>query len=265
MSLASLDDFEQFLEQINFRSGFWGPHYLRYTETFKALLRATELAGGRQRALELGTSWVFATYMKSREMMKEVDVTDFSAQHMGRSRITRGNYPALDTAFTAFSLDLESDKLPVENDSYDLVVCCELLEHLDVDPMFMMCEINRCLKKDGVLLLTTPNSISSQIVKRILHGYSPQFYIYYQKDRRPFRHNFEYAPHQLRQLLECSGLEIINLWTANTFAEADSEALEFLEKSGFPTADRGDNLFAICRKSGPIVDRYPNQIYDTHF
>ena len=47
--------------------------------------------------------------------------------------------------------------LPYENKSFDLVWCSEVLEHLR-DPQFIVSEIRRVLKENGMLILTTPNS-----------------------------------------------------------------------------------------------------------
>ena len=265
MNKATDDEFEAYLESINFKQGFWGGHYGRYVETWNALHRALTEVKDARRALEVGTSWVFATYLKVRGLLQEVDVTDFNEDYMGRARLTRGGYPEFDQLFTAFSVNLESDLLPVDDGVYDLVLCGEVIEHMDVDPMFMMAEINRCMRIGGVLILTTPNSISSQIVGRVLNGYSPQHYMLYQKDRSPYRHNFEYAPHQMRQLVQSAGFEVFDLWTADVLNAADGPALEVLAQHGYPASDRGDNMFCICRKTGPIVERYPNEIYDVSF
>ena len=53
--------------------------------------------------------------------------------------------------------DAEKDRFPYEDAYFDTVLCCELIEHLPNDPMYMMAEINRILKPGGHLVLTTPN------------------------------------------------------------------------------------------------------------
>lgn len=45
--------------------------------------------------------------------------------------------------------------LPLENDMADLVILTEVLEHLK-EPQVILFEINRILKKGGLLILTTP-------------------------------------------------------------------------------------------------------------
>lgn len=48
------------------------------------------------------------------------------------------------------------ERLPVRDQSIDIVVCCEVLEHVDSPPRVLR-EIRRVLKPDGLLLLSFPN------------------------------------------------------------------------------------------------------------
>ncbi len=55
-------------------------------------------------------------------------------------------------------LDYQSDilKLPFEDNSFDTVFCSQVFEHIP-QPWLAIQEINRILKKDGVLILTAPH------------------------------------------------------------------------------------------------------------
>ncbi|GLI33410.1 hypothetical protein DAMNIGENAA_08430 [Desulforhabdus amnigena] len=53
--------------------------------------------------------------------------------------------------------DIERQRLPIEDNSYDLSVFNELFEHLRINPIFTMSEVLRVLKPSGILLLSTPN------------------------------------------------------------------------------------------------------------
>jgi SAM-dependent methyltransferase len=52
--------------------------------------------------------------------------------------------------------DLNVSTLPSANESFDLVVCKDVFEHL-LNPTHALSEISRVLKKDGLLLLHVPN------------------------------------------------------------------------------------------------------------
>jgi len=49
------------------------------------------------------------------------------------------------------------DKIPKKNNSYDSIVCIEVLEHVE-NPEKVLKEFNRLLKKEGSLYLTTPQA-----------------------------------------------------------------------------------------------------------
>lgn len=49
----------------------------------------------------------------------------------------------------------DASALPISNNSMDTVICSELLEHVP-DPKAILREVWRVLKKEGILLLSTP-------------------------------------------------------------------------------------------------------------
>lgn len=68
------------------------------------------------------------------------------------------------------NLDLE--KLPFDEASFDFVLCSEVIEHL-FDPDNILKEIHRVLRPNGFLLLTTPNISSWYDRLSLLLGYQP--------------------------------------------------------------------------------------------
>lgn len=50
----------------------------------------------------------------------------------------------------------DAHSLPFTRDSFDTIVCSELIEHVQ-DPLRMLAEFQRVLQADGVLVVTTPN------------------------------------------------------------------------------------------------------------
>jgi SAM-dependent methyltransferase len=55
------------------------------------------------------------------------------------------------------SCDIEKEPLPFPDNSFDLIIFSEIFEHLRINPIATLKEINRVLKPEGRLLLTTPN------------------------------------------------------------------------------------------------------------
>ena len=56
--------------------------------------------------------------------------------------------------------NIETQKLPFSDNSFDCIVFTEVFEHLRIDPVFTVSELYRVLKRDGTLLFSTPNLYS---------------------------------------------------------------------------------------------------------
>lgn len=65
------------------------------------------------------------------------------------------------------------DNLPFDNKSFDLVWCTEVIEHLH-NPKRLLNEIDRVLKPDGQVILTTPNSGWWFYAVSSIWGWTPQ-------------------------------------------------------------------------------------------
>jgi glycosyltransferase involved in cell wall biosynthesis/SAM-dependent methyltransferase len=165
--------------------------------------------------------------------------------------------------------DAERDVFPYPDGHYATVLCCELIEHLFADPMHLMSEVNRILKPGGHVVLTTPNIASLRAISAILQGYHPGFFHAYIKPAEgsgevDARHNREYAPREIRQLLENSGFEVSLLETGEFRDQPHPEfgwILHLLERYQLPTDLRGDGIYAVGRKTGGVKERYPGWLY----
>ncbi|HXF27847.1 MAG TPA: glycosyltransferase [Bryobacteraceae bacterium] len=163
--------------------------------------------------------------------------------------------------------DAEKDRFPYEDGSFSTVLCCELLEHLPSDPMHMMSEINRILKTGGHVVLTTPNIASLRAVGAILLGYHPGFYASYlmpAQAETDARHNREYAPREIAMLLESAGFEVELLTTGPFLDEAENRfgwVQNLLERVELPADLRGEDIYAVGKKQGPVQARYPGWLY----
>ena len=105
--------------------------------------------------------------------------------------------------------------LPFKDESYDLVVCCEGIEHLEFQYGFAR-ELARVLRPGGKLVLTTPNIVNAASRLRfLLTGFyalairpSSEF-----KRDRTIEHIYPLAFWQLRHILHTSGLLIERITT----------------------------------------------------
>jgi SAM-dependent methyltransferase len=82
--------------------------------------------------------------------------------------------------------NIETEKLPFADASFDAVVFNELFEHLRVNPIFTLSEVLRIMKPNGVLTLSTPNLRSLDGIRNFLFhdrafSCASNIYLEYQK------------------------------------------------------------------------------------
>jgi len=165
--------------------------------------------------------------------------------------------------------DAEKDIFPYGDGRFATVICGELIEHLFEDPMHLMSEMNRILRPGGHLVLTTPNIASLRGISGILQGYHPGFFPAYIRPAEgsgevEARHNREYAPREIHQLLEVSGFAVQRLETGEFRDEPHPElgwVVHLLERYRLGTDLRGDGIYAVGKKTGAVRERYPAWLY----
>ncbi|MGA2736910.1 MAG: glycosyltransferase [Bryobacteraceae bacterium] len=162
----------------------------------------------------------------------------------------------------------EKDPFPYPDEHFSTVLCCELIEHLTEDPMHLMGEINRILKRGGHLVLTTPNIGSLRGIAGILEGYHPGIFTAYIRPRADgeveARHNREYTPKEIERLLLNSGFTVMLLETGpfrQTPRPEEGWVLNLLEQFGLPRDLRGDDIYVVGRKTGAVRERFPDWLY----
>lgn len=103
-------------------------------------------------------------------------------------------------------------KFPYEDNFFDVVVCSEVLEHLFFPEECIM-NINRCLKKDGILIITTPNlAFLWSRFSLLLRGTTE--YIDYEFEKEHIRF---YTQMSLTNMVERCGLKVVNFMGAGFF------------------------------------------------
>jgi SAM-dependent methyltransferase/DNA anti-recombination protein RmuC len=163
--------------------------------------------------------------------------------------------------FELRNFDAEREPFPYPDKHFQLVLCCEMLEHLSHDPMHTLWEANRVLEDGGYLLVTTPNITSARAIEGLLTGYAPYLMSQYNVEYPPGQHHREYAPREVRLALEAAGFAVLELDTEDVWLRSNPAILELLESLQMSTAERGDNIFALGRKTSAPVERYPKELY----
>lgn len=246
------------------------PEARAYTEThisrFEKTLSLTPPGGPDDRILEMGA------YMQITPALRKLGYGEVRGCYYGPAGKVDHKVAVSATGeeFTC-EIDLfnaEKDRFPYPDEHFTTVLCCELIEHLFEDPMHLMSEVNRILKPGGQLVLTTPNIASLRALAAILTGYHPGFFTTYIKPvpggEVEARHNREYAPLEIRRLLEAAGFDVLRLETGEFRDAPHPEHLwvkHLLDRYMLSSELRGDGIFAVGRKLGPVNDRFPAWLY----
>jgi len=158
-------------------SDYFKTHTKRYKKTGEFISNYIKNNGGT--ALEVGATDLFQTALKHIYGFHNIYGTIFS----GNDKIIKKTFSFLNYSEEniIFNVDLDQEKIPLDDNSVDFILCCDVIEHLEKDPMHMLFEFNRILKQDGLLFISTPNSCSARIFKSIFYNYRPHFYMQYTK------------------------------------------------------------------------------------
>ena len=244
--------------------GYAAAHKTRFVHTLEITPRGDE----SKSVLEMGAYMQITAPLKFQLGYGTVRGCYYGpAGHTDHKVITSESGQAFECDVDLF--DAEKDPYPYADGSFDTVLCCELIEHLFEDPMHMMSEINRILKPGGHLVLTTPNIGSLRSVSAILLGYHPAFFPAYIRPRvegeeAEARHNREYVPMEVQHLLTDSGFETVRLETGEFLDEPHPEfawVTHLLKRYNLSHDLRGDGIYAVARKAGPVKNRWPAWLY----
>ncbi len=105
--------------------------------------------------------------------------------------------------------DLNTCKLPAANESFDLVVCKDVFEHL-LNPKHALSEIARVLKNDGLLLLHVPNHFPLIGRLKFLITNNIDTFSYFRGEGRwTFPHIRFYEHRDSLQVLAANNLELV--------------------------------------------------------
>lgn len=110
--------------------------------------------------------------------------------------------------FNNLAADLSFEPLPYPDNSFDLILFSETLEHLNFYPLNLFKEISRVLRPGGTVIITTPNLIRLNNVFKMIIGQSINHEI--EKDYGPGTHYREYSFKEIRYLSEQANLKIFS-------------------------------------------------------
>jgi SAM-dependent methyltransferase len=245
-------------------------HYWR--QDWRRFVYTLWLAGPHQgNCLELGANPYYTTLLlRCFTDLKLTLANFFSDQFAGPAeQMLRFTNPVTGLAdtypLTFFHFNIEREKFPFPDRHFDLVLCCEIIEHLQHDPIQVLREIKRILKPSGHLVLTTPNVSRLENVCRMIAGVN--IYDPYSGYGAYGRHNREYNRHELTLLLDYCGFDIDVVFSADVH-ENQADGYAAVSEMGHLVRKRendlGQYLFAHARNARPGRTKRPQWLYRSY-
>ena len=152
-------DVSGYVESADYTDGyFFTTHRARYVHL---LNRMQALAPAQQfpRVLELGSYHLHLSMLLTRigYQVNGVDLPVFSRKPAVVRRAAE-----FGIANNSHVLDVLGKPvgIPYDCDAADVVVCTEMLEHITFNPVRFWSEVYRIIRPEGLIILTTPNSLS---------------------------------------------------------------------------------------------------------
>lgn len=225
------------------------------------------------RALEIGANPYFTTllFMAFRPKLK-MELVNYIGGEV-RQLMQHVSFPGFDGVpedvdMVYQNANLEEHTLPFEDETFEVVLFCEVLEHLTIDPLRAMLELKRVLKPGGQLVLTTPNVARLENVSAFVEGRN--IYDPYSHYGAHGRHNREYTRHELVSLLNHCGFEVERSYTANVHDDiaANGEHVSTINAAIHSVANRehdlGQYLFTSSISRYPAETRRPSWLFRSY-
>jgi SAM-dependent methyltransferase len=239
--------------------GYLNDAYIRFKETVKIIPNLSPKA----KVLELGANPYFLTLLLKRYYGLHPDISNyFNPKHKKRETQTINSKKFNEKhSFTYQHFNIETDKFPYKDKTYDLVLNCEILEHLTLDPVHSLQEIHRILKSDGYLVITTPNVNRQENWLKLAKG--ENIYDPYSGYGPYGRHNREYTINELWNIVFTNGFKVIS---SSSFLKSNQQLSQleklqnFILQKLFHNEAPGDHIYVVAQKNTPKINR-PNYLY----
>jgi SAM-dependent methyltransferase len=254
-------------------AGYCIQDFERFVQTFGLVERAVLNLPGPVKGLELGGNPYFSTMLLRDFTSVDWRIGNYFGDQIPKGEAVQrvhldefrkpGSKTFVDLTYSHFNI--EEDPFPFESESLDVVLFCEIIEHLLNDPCKVLREIKRILRKDGTLVLTTPNVGRIENVARLIvgtninDGYSAF---------GPYgRHNREYNKHELHLLLTYLGFTIDEMFSADVHDNMTGSYLDpdkFGHLIEYRKHDLGQYIFVRARNTGVDRGNKPAWLYRSY-
>ncbi|MEX1104202.1 MAG: methyltransferase domain-containing protein, partial [Dehalococcoidia bacterium] len=176
---------------------------------WRQILRFVPNPKERGRALELGSPPFHITLLmqklrnydlqltaypsdERRELVQEIESPEYGERHR----------------YVCVCFDAETERFPFDDNSFDVVIWSEVIEHLTQNPVHTLGEIHRVLKPGGCVVISTPNASRADSVLTLARGYNIYDPYHLGAVLAGSRHSREYTYAELVDLVRGCGFEV---------------------------------------------------------
>ncbi|MEC4806491.1 MAG: methyltransferase domain-containing protein [Jaaginema sp. PMC 1079.18] len=221
--------------------------------------------------LELGANPYFTTFLLREFTELDLTLANYFGSDFDSTVVQKVNYQDFTSHQTqaielkSHHFNIESDQFPFPDKQFNVVLFCEIIEHLLMDPVAVLKQIKRILKPQGSLILTTPNVSRLENVVRMITG--ENIYDPYSGYDPYGRHNREYNKHELYLLLTHLGFEVQTIFTADVHPHhPNTYASGFKLKSflNHRKEDLGQYIFLRATNTKPAKEKKPAFLYRSY-
>ncbi|WNL45545.1 class I SAM-dependent methyltransferase [Dyella sp. BiH032] len=220
---------------------------------------------GRKRLLEIGANPYFTTLLLKKFRQHEIHCTNYFGIQGGGGRQTMNNADSGEYfTFDFLNNNVDLEDLPFEG-HFDIILFCEVIEHLVGDPLGALLRIKKKLTPGGLLILSTPNVNRLENIAKMMAGqniYDPisGYGVY-------GRHNREYNKHELFLMLDHAGFDLEVIFSSDVHENHSNIyfPITTIAKSIFSIPNRcydlGQYIFLRARNTRPAKLGKPGWLY----
>ncbi|MEX0782183.1 MAG: methyltransferase domain-containing protein [Dehalococcoidia bacterium] len=176
---------------------------------WRQILRFVPNPKERGRALELGSPPFHITLLMQklrnydlqltaypsddrRELVQEIESPEYGERHR----------------YVCVCFDAETERFPFDDNSFDVAIWSEVIEHLTQNPVHTLGEVYRVLKPGGCVIISTPNASRADSVLTLARGYNIYDPYHLGAVLAGSRHSREYTYAELVDLVRGCGYEV---------------------------------------------------------
>lgn len=221
-----------------------------------------------KKLLEMGSNPYFTSILLVKFTKYLLNFANFISIHFNEStefQLNRDTNEKIEFKFV--NHNIEESQIPTKY-KFDVILFCEVLEHLIKDPIKAIVNLKNALEYGGHLILTTPNVNRLENIAKMMNG--ENIYDPYSAYGEYGRHNREYNVKELELLLTHLGFEIEEIFTADVHENYSDSIFpvkrirRHIKKINNRKYGLGQYIFLRARNVKPIMELKPSWLYRSY-